>query len=254
MIRATAVVRRPAVRAEKVADEITLDHHARHRRRIAMTADGGTSFLLDLDKATALDDGDAVKLEDGRLVRVKAAPEDLVEVTTANPLRLMKVAWHLGNRHVPAEVTETAIYFVDDHVLTEMVRGLGAAVAKVTRPFRPEKGAYEAAEAHAGHDHAGHDHGRHGEHDHAGHGHDHHGHEHHGHEHDAHDHAHHDHDHAAGACGCGHDHGAHDHGHAQGEPAYHAHGDHDHGHHSHAHDHEPAHVHGPGCGHGHKHG
>lgn len=223
MIRATTVVRRPAVRPEKVTDEITLDHHARHRRRFAFTADGGLSFLLDLDKATVLDDGDAVKLEDGRLVRVKAAPEELVEVTTANPLRLMKVAWHLGNRHVPAEITETAVYFVDDHVLTEMVRGLGAGVAKVTRPFRPEKGAYEAAEGHGGHGHA-----------HESHAHEHHGHEHHGHEH--HDHAHGD------ACGCGHAH-AHDHSH--------------HAHHEHGHEHDHAaerHVHGPGCGHDHKHG
>ncbi|MFG1222386.1 urease accessory protein UreE [Xanthobacter wiegelii] len=229
MIRATTVVRRPAVRPEKVADEITLDHHARHRRRFALTADGGLSFLLDLDKATVLDDGDAVKLEDGRLVRVKAAAEELVEVTTANPLRLMKVAWHLGNRHVPAEITETAVYFVDDHVLTEMVRGLGAGVTKVTRPFRPEKGAYEAAEAHGGHGHA-----------HESHGHEHHGHEHHGHEH--HDHAHDD------ACGCGHDHAHHEHSH---------HGDAHHGHehgHDHSHDHAEGHVHGPGCGHDHKHG
>ncbi|MBP2151966.1 urease accessory protein UreE [Xanthobacter flavus] len=229
MIRATTVVRRPAVRPEKVADEITLDHHARHRRRFAFTADGGLSFLLDLDKATVLDDGDAVKLEDGRLVRVKAAPEELVEVTTANPLRLMKVAWHLGNRHVPAEITETAVYFVDDHVLTEMVRGLGAGVTKVTRPFRPEKGAYEAAEAHGGHGHA-----------HESHGHEHHAHEHHGHEH--HDHAHDD------ACGCGHDHAHHEHSH---------HGDAHHGHehgHDHSHDHAEGHVHGPGCGHDHKHG
>ena len=222
MIRATTVVRRPAVRPEKVADQITLDHHARHRRRFAFTADGGLAFLLDLEKATVLDDGDAVKLEDGRLVRIQAAPEELVEVTTANPLRLMKVAWHLGNRHVPAEITETAVYFVDDHVLTEMVRGLGAAVAKVNRPFRPEKGAYEAAEAHAGH------------------GHEHHGHEHHGHEH-GHDH----HGHAHGdACGCGHDHAHDDHSHGDAHP----HPSHEHGHAA------EGHVHGPGCGHDHKHG
>ncbi|MEP9353283.1 urease accessory protein UreE [Xanthobacter sp. KR7-65] len=196
MIRATTVVRRPAVRDEKVVDEITLDHHARHRRRFAFTADGGLSFLLDLDKASVMDDGDAVKLEDGRLVRIKAAPEELVEVTTANPLRLMKVAWHLGNRHVPAEITETAVYFVDDHVLTEMVRGLGAGVAKVHRPFRPEKGAYEASEAHAGH--------AHGEHSHEAHHHDAHSHERHEHQ----DHEHHDHGepgHVHGP-GCGHDH------------------------------------------------
>ena len=243
MIRATTVVRRPAVRPEKVADEITLDHHARHRRRFAFTADGGLSFLLDLDKATVLDDGDAVKLEDGRLVRIKAAAEDLVEVTTANPLRLMKVAWHLGNRHVPAEITETAVYFVDDHVLTERVRGLGAGVDKVTAPSRPEKGAYEAAEADGGQGHAHEPHG------HEHHGHEHHGHEHHGHEHghEHHGHEHHDHDHAHGdACGCGHDHAHHDH----------AHHDHKHEHgHEHGHDHAAeGHVHGPGCGHRHKHG
>ncbi|QRG05266.1 urease accessory protein UreE [Xanthobacter dioxanivorans] len=227
MIRATAVVRRPAVRAEKVADEITLDHLARHRRRFAMTGDGGTAFLLDLDKATVLDDGDAVKLEDGRLVRIKAAPEELVEVTTVNPLRLMKVAWHLGNRHVPAEITESAVYFVDDHVLTEMVRGLGAAVTKVVRPFRPEKGAYEAAEAHGGHGHDAHDHA-----------HEHSGHEHSAHEHHDHSHAHHEH---GADCACGHDHGHHDHGHhdhVEAKPAHSEHG----------------HVHGPGCGHDHKHG
>ena len=91
-------------------------------------------------------------------------------VTTENPLRLMKVAWHLGNRHVPAEVTKDAIYIAPDHVLVEMVRGLGARAEAVTRPFRPERGAY--------HEHGGHEHG-------------HHGHEHHEHGH---------------ACGCGHEH------------------------------------------------
>ncbi|MFG1242103.1 urease accessory protein UreE [Xanthobacter sp. V7C-4] len=255
MIRATVVVRRPAVRAEKVADEITLDHHARHRRRFALTADGGTAFLLDLDKATVLDDGDAVKLEDGRLIRIKAAPEDLVEVTTANPLRLMKVAWHLGNRHVSTEITESAVYFVDDHVLTEMVRGLGAGVAKVTRPFRPEKGAYEAAEAHGGHGHEDHGHHDHGDHEHGhaeahvhgpGCGHDH---AHDDHVHD--DHAHHDHSHGADPHGRSHA--------AHGEPG-HVHGpgcghDHNHDHHGHAHAaHDaPGHVHGQDCGHDHAH-
>ncbi len=250
MIRATSVVRRPAVRAEKVADIITLDHQARHRRRIAMTADGGLAFLLDLEKATVLADGDAVKLEDGRLVQVKAAPEALVEVRTLNPLRLMKVAWHLGNRHVPTEITEDAVYFAEDHVLMEMVRGLGAGVEKVMRPFRPEKGAYEAAEAH-GHGEAGH------------HDHEHHDHSHHDHGH--HDHGHHEHhgqhDYHGGAdpqaaephehgpdCGCGHDH-HHDHGHDHHD----AHGDHDHSHPKAAQpaSSEPragAHVHGPGCG------
>jgi len=262
MIRATSVVRRPAVREERVADVLTLDHQARFRRRFAFTADGGLAFLLDLDKATVLDDGDAVKLEDGRLIRIKAAAERLVEVTTPSPLRLLKVGWHLGNRHVPAEITEDAIYFADDHVLTEMVRGLGAAVAFVDRPFRPEKGAYEAAAAHGGHDH-GHEHG----HEHHGHehgssstasaeahaeahvhgpgcGHEHHAHEHHAHEHHVHEHhGHAEHQHGPG---CGHDHGHHEHGNeAPGAGA--------HAHEPHAHPAGEGHVHGPGCGHQHDH-
>jgi urease accessory protein len=225
MIRATSVVRRPAVKAERVADTLVLDHEARHRRRVALTGEGGLEFLLDLDRATVLEDGDAVKLEDGRLVQVKAAPEELIEITTGNPLRLMRVGWHLGNRHVATELTDEAIYIANDHVLFEMVRGLGAQARIVARPFRPERGAYE------GHVHGpdcGHDHGH-------AHGHDHsHGHDHqHGHSHDhAHDHAH------GAACGCGHDHGhKHDHAH---HDHHHGHG-HGHDHHDH---HEHAHKHG----------
>lgn len=260
MIRATAIVRRPAVKAERVTDTVILDHQARHRRRIVMTGEKGTQFLLDLDKASVLDHGDALKLEDGRLVQVEAAPESLIEVRTSSPLRLLKAAWHLGNRHVPAEITEEAIYFAEDHVLLEMVRGLGAIATPVVRPFRPEKGAYEAAEAHGhgGHDHHGHDHHGHDHHGHDHHGHDHHGHDHH--DHDHHDHAHHGHEHGA-ACGCGHDH-SHDHAHSHDHDHSHAHSHaeaHSHagaGGHAEAHSHAEAHAHGEecGCGHHHKHG
>ncbi|MDJ1158977.1 urease accessory protein UreE [Chelatococcus sp. SYSU_G07232] len=195
MLRATSIVRKPAVRPERVADTVTLDHEGRLRRRIALTGDGGLEFLLDLDRATLLDDGDAVKLEDGRLVAVRAAPERLIEIRAENPLRLLRVAWHIGNRHTPAEITADAIYIAEDHVLAEMVRGQGCSATPVTRPFRPERGAYD----HGAHDHAhGHDHG----HTHGGHAHAHQGHGHHGHEHHA--HGHHTHDH--GACGCGHHH------------------------------------------------
>jgi urease accessory protein len=150
MRRATKIVRRAAVRAERVADTITLDHQARHRRRVMLTGDGGTEFLLDLVQASVLNDGDAVQLEDGCLVQVKAAPERLIEVRTSDPLRLMQVAWHLGNRHVAAEITAQAIYLAEDHVLMEMLRGLGASVSIVERPFRPEHGAYHehGADAH----------------------------------------------------------------------------------------------------------
>ena len=142
MTRAVSVIRRPAVKPGAVTDSITLDHEARGRRRLAMTTDGGLAFLLDLARPANLNDGDALELEDGRLVLVRAADEELVEITAATPLRLAKIAWHLGNRHTPAEVTEEAIYVAPDHVLVEMVRGLGGAARPVTRPFRPEQGAY----------------------------------------------------------------------------------------------------------------
>src|SRR4051795_7298900 len=87
MLRATSIVRKPAVRPERVVDRVTLDHEGRNRRRIALKAEGGLDFLLDLERAAALNDGDAVKLEDGRLVQVQAAPQRLLEVRAENPLR-----------------------------------------------------------------------------------------------------------------------------------------------------------------------
>ncbi len=215
MLRAAAIVRKPAVKADKVIDTVVLDHDGRHKRRIVLTGKGGTAFLMDLDKATILDDGDALKLEDGRLIAVEAAPEKLLEIRAENPLRLLRTAWHIGNRHTPAEITADAIYIEDDHVLAEMIRGQGCSIARVERPFRPERGAYD----HGGHGHA------HGEE---------------GHVHDA-------------SCGCGHDH-SHDHGHAHGHDHAHAHAAHDHGHdHAHSHDHGHKHDHDHGHGHAHSH-
>ena len=215
MQRATSIVRKAAVKAEKVIDQVSLDHEGRHRRRITLTGEKGTAFLLDLEKTATLNDGDAVKLEDGSLILVKAAPQTLIEIKAENPMRLLKTAWHIGNRHTPAEITADAIYIEEDHVLAEMIRGLGCAMATVSRPFQPERGAY--------HDHA------HGDHSHD-----------HGHRDHDHDHGHH-HAHGAG-CGCGHDH-AHDHNHDHD----HHHG-HSHDHHGHSHDHSH-----DGHAHGHKH-
>ncbi|MCZ8042575.1 MAG: urease accessory protein UreE [Beijerinckiaceae bacterium] len=232
MLRATSVVRKAAVRQDRVVDTLTLDHDDRNRRRLALKADGGLDVLLDLEKATALGDGDAVKLEDGRLVLVKAAPQSLLEIKAENPLRLMRVAWHIGNRHTPAEITAEAIYIENDHVLAEMVRGQGCAMQEVMRPFQPERGAYD-------HDHANCDH--------PSHAHGHHDHGHHDHHHD-HDHAHHGHDHATHAHGHAEAHAHGDKGHAHAEVHAHAHGDacgcgHDHAHHDHAH-HDHGHKHG----------
>jgi len=160
MIRATSIIRRDAVDSDRIVDIITLDHGDRHRRRIVLNADGGTAFLLDLDKADVLEDGDAIRLDSGWLVGVKAAPEKLIEVSTEDPLDLLTLAWHIGNRHVPAEITSSAIYIAFDHVLLDMLQGLGAKTEIVEQPFRPVRGAYHHHEhgGHSGHHH-GHGHG-----------------------------------------------------------------------------------------------
>lgn len=200
MLRATAVVRKAAVKPDRVADTVVLDHEGRHRRRVALKGEGGLDFLLDLDKAAALADGDAVRLEDGRLVQVKAAPQALIEIRAENLLRLMRVAWHIGNRHTPAEIGADAIWIEDDHVLAEMVRGQGCTATPVERPFRPERGAYEPDCGHDhGHAHHQHHHGRNP--DDAPHHHDDHAHH-----HD--DAGHRDHEHGPG---CGHHGHKHDH-------------------------------------------
>ena len=175
-----------------------------------MTGVGGLAFLLDLPEAAMLRGGDGLRLEDGRLVEVLAAPEPLAEIRAADALALMRVAWHLGNRHLPTEMTPKALRIRRDPVIEDMAKGLGARVAPVEAPFNPEGGAYVQAEAShaAGHGRHG-DHGHeHGAHDHA-HGHDGHDHSHHGHDHydDEHcDHPDHKHDHER-AHGHGHDHG-----------------------------------------------
>jgi urease accessory protein len=169
MIRAVEV-KAAGTWAGPPADHVVLDFDARHRRRIAMEGAGGLAFLLDLPKAVALRHGDGLVLEDARIVAVEAAPEPLLEVRAADPHHLLRLAWHLGNRHLPAQIEAERILIRPDHVIAEMLRGLGGSVADVSEPFDPEGGAY------ASHDHSGHDHARHS---HSGHGHSGHGHHHH---------------------------------------------------------------------------
>src|ERR1700749_1470016 len=188
---------------EAAADTVVLDFDDRHRRRMAMTGTRGLEFLLDLENAVALRGGDALVLDDGRLIEIVAAPEPLVEIRGADPHHLIRVAWHLGNRHLPTQIMPKGLRIRRDHVIEAMVKGLGARVIEIEAPFDPEGGAYAgAAHGHA-HDeqgHTGHDHA-HGHHDH-----DHH----HDHGHDHHDHHHHDHDDHGGHGHHGHSH-AHDH-------------------------------------------
>ncbi|SON57887.1 Urease accessory protein UreE 1 [Hartmannibacter diazotrophicus] len=186
------------------ADTLYLERDDRHRRRLVMRCTGGTAFLLDLPEAKVMKQGDGLELEDGRVILVTAKPERLLEITADDTAHLIRLAWHLGNRHLPTQLAGDRLLIREDHVIEDMALKLGAKVAHVQKPFDPEGGAYGHGEV-LGHDH-GHDH-RHGHDDHHGHDHDHHDH---GHAH-AHDHSHsHDHDHEHGAdCGCGHDHHRH---------------------------------------------
>ena len=143
MMRATQV--RGQYRwTEAPADSVVLDFDDRHRRRMAMTGTRGLEFLLDLENAVALRGGDALVLEDGRLIEVVAAPEPLVEIRGADPTHLVRIAWHLGNRHLPTQIMAKSLRIRRDHVIEAMVKGLGARVIEIEAPFDPEGGAYAA--------------------------------------------------------------------------------------------------------------
>jgi urease accessory protein len=172
MLRAIKLIPKPAAATANFVATITLDRQSRFRRRVLMQTDAGQDLMLDLETAVYMADGDCLELADGGLVKVLAAPEPLLEIHAADPLALARIAWHIGNRHTPAEITTHALYIQPDHVLEEMVLGLGAHVHHVVRPFEPEGGAYggkgplleshHGLGAHSlshGHDH-GHDHAK----------------------------------------------------------------------------------------------
>jgi urease accessory protein len=119
-------------------DTIVLDAGDRHRRRISLTGARGTAFLLDLDEAVALRDGDGIMLDDGGIVLVAGQAEPLAEVTARSPLALVQLAWHLGNRHTDVQIVGDRLRIRRDHVLEEMVAGLGAKIAAIEAPFDPE--------------------------------------------------------------------------------------------------------------------
>ena len=137
--------------ATAAVDRVVLDADERHRRRVVLTGERGITFLLDLPRATALRDGDGLVLEDGAIVRVAGKPEPLVEIAAPSAHELARLAWHIGNRHIDVQVVGETLRIRRDHVLEEMLRGLGARLTPVEAAFDPEPGAYGH-----GHDH---DHG-----------------------------------------------------------------------------------------------
>lgn len=171
---ATAIVRKPAVKVERVADRVSLDHRARARSEAVLTAEGGLTFATGLETGSVVNDGDALKLDDGRLVEVRAAPERLVEIQAENPIRLLRLAWQLGGSHASVEITPEAIFAPDDPALVELARGQGCTATPVSRPFRPERAvAHDCGHDHHGHGHGHQAHGHRHDHDHGGHGNEH---------------------------------------------------------------------------------
>jgi urease accessory protein len=166
MPNATSLIRRADIGGRIAVDSITLDRQSRHRRRVLLETDRGHEVMLDLAEATYMAHGDLLALDNGTYVKIVAAAEPLLEIhaPTSNkdgPVQLARIAWHIGNRHTPAEISRDALYIQPDHVLEEMVIGLGAHVHHVSRPFDPEGGAYGGKgpllESHHGHTHT-HDH------------------------------------------------------------------------------------------------
>jgi len=190
----------------KVAAQLVLPFERRQKSRLRAVLSTGEEAGVVLTRGTILRGGDWLVASDGRVIEVVAAPEAVLHVECATPLELTRAAYHLGNRHVPVQVGDGWLRLCADHVLEDMLKGLGARVSPLEAPFEPEAGAYGGGHHHHEdepsrgariHEYGAHDHDHSEGHDHAhGHGHGH-----------GHDHAH-----------CGHDH-SHDHGH----PRDHAH-------------------------------
>ncbi|MEW2734071.1 urease accessory protein UreE [Acinetobacter baumannii] len=127
--------------------ELTFDIRQKSRFRAALAS--GVDIGADLPRTGILRSGSYIATQEGDVLRVDAKPERLMKVTAQTEFDLLKAAYHLGNRHVPLMLTPTALYFEPDHVLAEMVEGLGLTVTETDHPFEPESGAY----AQHSHDH-----------------------------------------------------------------------------------------------------
>ena len=148
-------------------DRVTLDADDRTRRRIVLTGEKGTQVLIDFDKPMTLRDGDGLVMEDGTIVLVAGMAEPLAEIEASSPREFIRLAWHLGNRHTDVQIDGLRIRIRRDHVLEEMLRGLGGKVTLLDAPFDPQATVPHSHSHDHAHDHShGHDHHHHGHHDH----------------------------------------------------------------------------------------
>lgn len=157
MLRTTDIIRVNDVSGNVPAGYAVLERDERHLRRKAITLEGGEKIIADFPEPVVLEHGDRLVLNDGREIEIRAASEALYEITGRNPLHIAQLAWHIGNRHLAAQIETNRIFIQRDHVIKTMLEGLGATVEDVVAIFSPLRGAYSGG--HSGHDHRhGHDH------------------------------------------------------------------------------------------------
>lgn len=140
------------------AGRISLSHDGRHLRRKLLKLEDGEGVMLDLKEPVLFAHGDRLVLEDGSRIEIVASPEELYEIHARDRLHLIELAWHLGNRHLPAQIEESRILILRDHVIRRMLEGLGAHVHAVVEPFQPVRGAYHSGHSDGEHHHHGHHH------------------------------------------------------------------------------------------------
>ena len=144
MRRAIAIRERGHWPPEETVDSVTLVFLDRRRRRIRLVADSGEAFLLDVPRAGRMGEGDGLELAGGGFILVHAAPEPVYEIAAADAASLLRIAWHLGSRHLPLQVADDKLRIRADRVMAEVVAGLGGRITAIDAPFEPEIGAYAA--------------------------------------------------------------------------------------------------------------
>lgn len=148
MMRARHVMPAGTWDAAAEADRVLVDHDRRFRRRIVLSTEAGRDVLVDLPQAVRMRDGDGLVLDGGGVVRVCAKPEKLLEIHAHDDGEMVRIAWHLGNRHLPVQLFSDRVRIRDDHVIREMVEGLGGHIKEIEAPFDPEAGAYAGGHHH----------------------------------------------------------------------------------------------------------
>jgi len=149
MRRATSLLRQGEWDQAAAEGSFRLDHEQRHRRRIVLVTDQGESVLLDLAEPARMRGGDALLLHDGAVLAVIAAPEEVVDIEAGSPMALARIAYHIGNRHLPLQLLENRLRMRPDPVVEDMVERLGGILVRTRAPFDPEGGAYGHGSLHA---------------------------------------------------------------------------------------------------------